>query len=85
MGPNIIALLQINYTAKYQKILGFGGAFTDAAAIVAHQLSEDLQTKLLSQYFGDEGIRYNIGRIPMAGCDFSTYSYTYDSVWNDFE
>ena len=85
MNPNVTALLQINYTAKYQTILGFGGAFTDAAAIVAHQLSKDLQTKLVSQYFGDEGIRYNIGRIPMAGCDFSTYSYTYDSVWNDFE
>ena len=85
MNPNITVLLQINYTAKYQTILGFGGAFADAAAIVAHQLSKDLQTILLSQYFGDEGIRYNVGRIPMAGCDFSTYSYTYASVWNDFE
>ncbi|CAF2091942.1 unnamed protein product [Rotaria magnacalcarata] len=85
MNPNISSLLRLNYTAKYQTILGFGGAFTDASGIVARQLSDNLQSKLLSQYFGEEGISYNIGRIPMAGCDFSTYSYTYDAVPNDFE
>jgi glucosylceramidase len=84
-NPNITYSLQINYTTTYQTILGFGGAFTDASAIVAHQLSENLQKILLEQYFGEEGLHYNIGRIPMAAADFSTSLYTYAPVWNDFE
>ena len=31
------------------------------------------------------GIEYNIGRIPMASCDFSTRNYTYDDTPGDFE
>ncbi len=84
-NPNITNLLEINYALTYQKIIGFGGALTDSSSIVAHQLTENLQKKLLAQYFGDEGLQYNIGRIPMAGCDFSTYYYSYDSVTNDFD
>ncbi|RXG58485.1 putative glucosylceramidase 4 [Armadillidium vulgare] len=29
-------------------------------------------------YFGDEGSRYNLARIPIAGSDFSTHPYSYD-------
>lgn len=28
-------------------------------------------------YFSEEGIEYNVGRIPMAASDFSTHPYTY--------
>lgn len=28
-------------------------------------------------YFADEGIKYNIGRVPIGGTDFSTRKYTY--------
>jgi glucosylceramidase len=85
LNPNITNLLQIEYTKTYQTIIGFGGAFTDSSAIVAHQLSENLQKIFLEQYFGEEGLHYNIGRIPMAAADFSTYMYTYAPVSNDFE
>lgn len=62
----------------YQKILGFGGAFTDAASINIHSLSEDARLKLLESYFSPNGIEYNLGRVPMAGCDFSNRTYTYN-------
>jgi glucosylceramidase len=83
--PNIKNLLQIDSTKTYQTIIGFGGAFTDSSAIVTNQLSENLQKILLEQYFGKDGLQYNIGRIPMAAADFSTSLYTYAPVWNDFE
>ena len=85
VNPNITNLLQIDYAMTYQTILGFGGAFTDSSAIVAQQLSENLRQILLQQYFGEDGLQYNIGRIPMAAADFSTSLYTYAPVWNDFE
>lgn len=29
------------------------------------------------------GLRYTIGRVPMASCDFSTREYSYDDVKGD--
>jgi glucosylceramidase len=84
-NPNITDLIRINYTSTYQTIIGFGGAFTDSSAIVTHQLSDKLQKIFLEQYFGEDGLHYNIGRIPMAAADFSPYFYTYAPVWNDFD
>ena len=66
-----------------QSILGFGGAFTDAATINVKSLSKESQSYLLQSYFSPQGIEYNFGRIPMASCDFSTRVYSYDDFVND--
>ncbi|CAF0939439.1 unnamed protein product [Adineta steineri] len=84
-NPNITDLYEIDYTTTYQSIIGFGGAFTDSSAVVTSQLSANLQKILLEQYFGKDGLNYNIGRIPMGAADFSLSLYTYASVPNDFD
>lgn len=66
-----------------QKILGFGGAFTDAATMTVESLSMKSRINLLKSYFSPTGIEYNIGRIPMASCDFSTRLYSYDDFEGD--
>ncbi|KAG1703668.1 Glucosylceramidase [Nymphon striatum] len=64
----------------------FGGAFTDAAGINYKKLGDKkLQQHLIDSYFSPRGIQYNIGRIPMASCDFSTHQYSYDNFSGDFE
>lgn len=68
-----------------QSIIGFGGAFTDSAGINIASLPQAAQDKLLQSYFAPEGIEYNIGRVPMASCDFSTHQYSYDDVDGDFQ
>lgn len=70
--------LTLDVRKKYQWIKGFGGAMTDAAAINILSLSPASRENLLKSYFGDEGIGYNVIRVPMASCDFSTRVYTYD-------
>ncbi|XP_078390176.1 lysosomal acid glucosylceramidase isoform X1 [Cetorhinus maximus] len=70
---------------KYQRIKGFGGAITDAAAINILSLSAGSQENLLRSYFSEEGIEYNIIRVPMASCDFSTHVYTYDDYPGDLD
>jgi len=62
----------------YQKIIGFGGAFTDAAGLNIKTLPEKLQNRIISDYFSKSGIEYNLGRIPIGGSDFSTHAYSYD-------
>lgn len=69
---------------KYQKIRGFGGAMTDAAAMNILSLSAGAQDQLLRQYFSPEGIGYSVVRVPMASCDFSTRLYTYADTPGDY-
>ncbi|XP_069041096.1 lysosomal acid glucosylceramidase isoform X2 [Lepisosteus oculatus] len=78
-------VLSINPAQKYQRIKGFGGAMTDAAAINILSLSRATQDQLLGAYFSKEGIQYTVVRVPMASCDFSTREYTYADTPDDFE
>ncbi|XP_071534348.1 lysosomal acid glucosylceramidase-like [Panulirus ornatus] len=71
---------EVDSRTAYQKIIGFGGAFTDAAGLNILSLSEPLQEKILRAYYSEDGLEYNLGRIPIAGTDFSTHPYTYDDL-----
>ncbi len=62
---------------KETTIRGFGGAFTEAAAHTYKNLEEEAGKRLISDLFGTEGLRYNIGRIHMNSCDFALGNYTY--------
>ncbi|KAG6602768.1 putative glycoside hydrolase family 30 protein beta-glucosidase/xylosidase [Phytophthora cinnamomi] len=66
-------------------MIGFGGAFTDAAAINVYKLSSTLQQMVLDQYFSETGLQYNLGRVPIGSTDFSTSVYSYNDVVDDFE
>lgn len=66
-----------------QTILGFGAAFTDAATRTMNSLSQNARMNIINTYFSRTGIEYNIGRIPMASCDFSTRIYSYDDTVGD--
>ncbi|XP_072404985.1 lysosomal acid glucosylceramidase isoform X4 [Chiloscyllium punctatum] len=77
--------LTFDVRKKYQQMKGFGGAITDAAAINILSLSAGSQENLLRSYFSKEGIEYNIIRVPMASCDFSTRVYTYDDHSGDLD
>jgi glucosylceramidase len=61
-----------------QTIIGFGGAFTEAAAYVYHHALEDVRSKMMEMYFDPEkGIGYTLGRVVINSCDFSLGNYTY--------
>lgn len=63
---------------KYQTIQGFGGAVTDSAGLNWKNLSEPLQQLLIQSYFSEEGLQYNMIRVPIGGTDFSTHPYAYN-------
>ncbi|XP_076179656.1 lysosomal acid glucosylceramidase-like [Ptiloglossa arizonensis] len=76
--------LTIDTTKRYQTILGFGGAFTDSAGINIRKLSPDTQNQLIRTYYCQKaGSKYSLGRIPIAGTDFSTRVYSYDDIADD--
>lgn len=67
-----------------QTLEGFGGAFTEAAALVFKNLPQDKQQQILDMYFGPNGIGFTVGRVHINSCDFSPRSYTEDDVVDDF-
>ncbi len=70
--------LNINKEKKFQKVLGFGGAFTEAAALTFSKLSKVNQKRIIKAYFDQsEGLRYNLGRVAIHSCDFALENYTY--------
>lgn len=61
----------------YQTMRGFGGAFTEAAAHNYAGMSDAKKKELTEAYFGEKGLRYNLGRVHMNSCDFALGNYTY--------
>ncbi|KAK6021911.1 hypothetical protein OSTOST_12406 [Ostertagia ostertagi] len=51
-------LLTLDSRTTYQKMLGFGGAFTDAAGIVLQSLPKAMQDTILEGYYGSSGRQY---------------------------
>lgn len=60
---------------RRQRFLGFGGAFTEAAAFCYQQLPPDRQRAFLGCYFGENGLGYTLGRVHMGSCDFALGNY----------
>ncbi len=72
------AKMVLNPSTSYQKILGFGGAFTESACYNLYRVGKEVREKALRLYFDPiEGIGYSLGRVSIHGCDFSLSSYTY--------
>lgn len=70
-------VINIHPDIEYQKIHGFGGAFSEAASNTLDKLSKKNREKILELYFDKEtGIGYNSGRIHINSCDFSLGNYS---------
>lgn len=61
----------------YQKIIGFGGSFTEASAYLLNELSAENRRKILEAYFGESGARYSLTRTHINSSDFSLGNYSY--------
>ncbi len=68
---------------KGQRIEGFGGAFTEAAAYNYQKLPQNKREAFMQAYFGEQGLRYSVGRTHMGSCDFALGNYACISSEND--
>lgn len=68
----------VDSSKTFQTHMGFGGAFTEAAAYTLANTSEKNRQEIVKAYFNKEtGLAYNLGRTTIHGCDFSLEPYTY--------
>ncbi|MER2598520.1 MAG: glycoside hydrolase family 30 protein [Caldilineales bacterium] len=76
--PAASSTIFVSSAVQYQRIEGFGGAFTESAAQVFAQLPQASQTELLRAYFDPvAGHGYTLCRTHINSCDFSRGNYAY--------
>lgn len=62
---------------RFQKILGFGGAFTEATCSNIMKSSPQTMETIMRAYFTSSGLNYCLGRVVINSCDFSLDTYSY--------
>src|SRR5262249_6344969 len=63
--------IAINPTDEHQDILGFGGAFTDAACFTLHRLDAGVRKQLFRQMFHPSELALSTGRVCIGSSDYS--------------
>lgn len=83
--------IEIDEARTFQEMIGFGGAMTDASALLLQKLPPGVREIALRDLFGppavaagrgsgDIGIGLSFVRVPMGASDFSTRHYSYDDM-----
>lgn len=75
-----IPIIEVDYSERFQSIVGWGAAMTDASAyLIQTKLNPGQRDALLQELFGRQnGIGLSFVRIPMGASDFSRSHYSYD-------
>ena len=74
----------IHLEAPRQRVLGVGGALTEASAFVLAHLPADRRGHLLDELFGPGGADLSLARLPIGACDFCVKGkFSYDDVPGD--
>ena len=70
--------ITIDPEKKFQKILGFGAAFTDASCYLFSQLSAGAREQLFHELFNPSELGLNVCRTCIGSSDYSTEMYSFD-------
>jgi glucosylceramidase len=72
------ARLLVDSARRFQALEGFGGAFTEAAAVTWQSLPPAAREQLLADYFDPvRGHGYTLCRVHMNSCDFALGNYAH--------
>lgn len=77
-GKPSTEVIALDHKKKFQEILGFGAAFTDAACYMFNQLSTKSREQLFHELFHPSELGLNVCRTCMGASDYSTELYSFD-------
>ena len=79
-GPATATTIHIDPGQRFQSIVGFGAAITDASAILIQAMPAERRKALLSELFGrrGEGLGLSFTRLTVGASDFSPTHYSLD-------
>ena len=78
VGTSASDQLELNPSIKFQEILGFGGAFTEATCYMFNQLEPSAREQLFHELFHPSEMGFSTGRVCVGSSDYSTKVYSYD-------
>jgi glucosylceramidase len=84
-GADGLPVVFVDAGHRFQPVLGFGGAFTEAAALTWQRLDGLAREELLRAYFDPvHGHGYTLCRVHMGSCDFALGNYAHAAQDGDF-
>ena len=72
VGTSASDQLELNPSIKFQEILGFGGAFTEATCYMFNQLEPSAREQLFHELFHPSEMGFSTGRVCVGSSDYST-------------
>jgi glucosylceramidase len=90
IGPGAGSLagpvLLVDTSRRFQALQGFGGAFTEAAAVTWQRLGTAQRERVLRDCFSPtDGLGYTLCRVHMNSCDFALGNYAHVETPGDVE
>jgi glucosylceramidase len=74
-------VIEVDEGTRYQEMVGFGAAMTDASAWLINNKLRGQRDALMRELFGrNPGIGLSLVRVPMGASDFSAAHYSYDDM-----
>ena len=70
--------IQLDPSKKFQEILGFGGAFTDAACYMFNELIPSVREQLFHEMFHPSEMGLSVCRICVGSSDYAQKAYSFD-------
>ena len=68
---------------RYQPILGFGSAFTDASCFLLDSMTPETRQRFLADTFSPTAMNLSVGRTTIGSSDYSRDVYSYDDTPGD--
>ena len=85
-AASALPVVWVNTTRRFQTLEGFGGAFTEAAAVTWQQLGAAEREQFLRDCFDAEhGHGYTLCRVHMNSCDFALGNYAHVETPGDVD
>lgn len=84
-GSSTDNVIMLNPELKFQPILGFGAAFTDAACYMFNQLTPKVRAELFHELFDPAEMGFSVCRTCIGSSDYSTTVYSFDDGEEDID
>ena len=69
--------------SRFQTVLGFGSALTDASCYLLQQMQPGVRQKFLRETYSPDALSLNFGRVAIGSSDYSRSVFNYDDTPND--
>src|SRR5215475_9173848 len=70
--------IRVEPSQRFQEIIGFGAAFTDASCYLFNRMNSQDRSALFTELFGPSGLRFSVARTCIGASDYSTSAYSFD-------